>query len=88
MERYCSFVGASVKSRRFPYVNISRRIRDVAMLRIIRERYDLHDSVKFGKTKATQDEDEEGEYIEDCESTLTTINVFTQAARQMTLFCC
>ncbi|KAF8596672.1 hypothetical protein BDV93DRAFT_425113, partial [Ceratobasidium sp. AG-I] len=39
MERYCSFVGASVKSRRFPYTNIARRIRDTIHLRICREIY-------------------------------------------------
>ncbi|CCO35605.1 hypothetical protein BN14_09723 [Rhizoctonia solani AG-1 IB] len=36
MERYCSFIGASVKSRRFPYANIARRVCDVARLCITR----------------------------------------------------
>ncbi|KAF8597438.1 hypothetical protein BDV93DRAFT_416484, partial [Ceratobasidium sp. AG-I] len=43
MEHFCSFVGTSVKSRRFPYANISRRLLDVAQLRVIWERYNLHD---------------------------------------------
>ncbi|KAF8601142.1 hypothetical protein BDV93DRAFT_533718 [Ceratobasidium sp. AG-I] len=42
MERFCSYLGASVRNRRFPYVNIARRIRDTMTLKIIRESYDLH----------------------------------------------
>ena len=53
MERYCSFVGAAVKSRRFPYANIARRLLDVAQLRTIREIYDLHGSISFGQTRAS-----------------------------------
>ncbi|KDN34296.1 hypothetical protein RSAG8_12621, partial [Rhizoctonia solani AG-8 WAC10335] len=56
MERFCSFIGSSVKSRRFPYANINRRVCDVAQLRIIRELYNLHDIVKFGQTRASTDE--------------------------------
>ncbi|KEP45625.1 putative transposase domain protein [Rhizoctonia solani 123E] len=57
MERYCSFIGASVKSRRFPYANIARRVCDVAQLRVIREIYDLHDMISFGQTRASTEED-------------------------------
>ena len=53
MERYCSFVGAAVKSRRFPYANIARRLLDVARLRTAREIYDLHHSISFGQTRAS-----------------------------------
>lgn len=61
MERFCSFIGAAVKSRRFPYTNIARRIRDVAQLHIIRELYNLHGVVKFGQTRASTEEDLAGE---------------------------
>ncbi|KAB5587477.1 Transposase domain containing protein [Ceratobasidium theobromae] len=47
MERFCSFIGASVKSRRFPYANIIRRIRDVTQLRMIRDIYHLQDQISF-----------------------------------------
>ncbi|CAE6477612.1 unnamed protein product [Rhizoctonia solani] len=57
MERYCSFIGAAVKSRRFPYANIARRLLDVAQLRTIREIYDLHDSISFGQTRASTEGD-------------------------------
>ncbi|CAE6454695.1 unnamed protein product [Rhizoctonia solani] len=57
MERYCSFIGASVKSRRFPYANIARRVCDVARLCIIREIYDLRDMISFGQTRASTEED-------------------------------
>ncbi|KAF8605879.1 hypothetical protein BDV93DRAFT_437887 [Ceratobasidium sp. AG-I] len=53
MERYCSFVGTSVKSRRFPYANISRRLLDVAQLRVIRERYNLHDVILSRQTQTS-----------------------------------
>lgn len=74
MERYCSFIGASVKSRRYPYTNIANRIRDVAQLRIIREIYNLRDTVTFGNTRASIEEEElrngevgNGEQFPDCE---------------------
>lgn len=58
MERYCSFVGSAVKSRRYPYANIARRIRDVGQLKVIRELYDLHDIIQFGRTRALAEERE------------------------------
>lgn len=36
------YLGASVRNRWFPYVNIARRIRDTMTLKIIQESYDLH----------------------------------------------
>ncbi|QRW24315.1 Transposase family tnp2 [Rhizoctonia solani] len=57
MEQYCSFIGASVKSRRFPYANIARRVCDVAQLCIIREIYDLRNMISFGQTRASTEED-------------------------------
>ncbi|KAF8594007.1 hypothetical protein BDV93DRAFT_399753, partial [Ceratobasidium sp. AG-I] len=60
MERYCSFVGASVKSRRFPYTNLARRIRDVAQLRVICDLYGLHGSLKFNKTSPAEGEEDIG----------------------------
>ncbi|KAF8751639.1 hypothetical protein RHS01_08282 [Rhizoctonia solani] len=47
MERFCSFVGGVVKSRRFPFENISRRMRDTAQLQVIRHLYGLHDKLTF-----------------------------------------
>ncbi|KAF8597325.1 hypothetical protein BDV93DRAFT_453158 [Ceratobasidium sp. AG-I] len=55
MERYCSFLGAAVKSRRFPFANIARRIQDVCTLRIIRERYSLHEELNLKKAVHDQD---------------------------------
>jgi hypothetical protein len=55
MERYCSFLGASVKSRRFPFANIARRIRDVTNLHIIREHYSLHPELNIKKAALAQD---------------------------------
>ncbi|KEP46611.1 transposase family Tnp2 protein [Rhizoctonia solani 123E] len=57
MERYCSFIGAGVKSCRFPYANIARRLLDVAQLRTARELYDLHDLISFGQTRASTEGD-------------------------------
>lgn len=61
MERFCSFIGASVKSRRFPYTNIARRIRDTAQIRVAKELYDLHNVISFGQTRASTDEELETE---------------------------
>ncbi|KAF8738383.1 hypothetical protein RHS02_05723, partial [Rhizoctonia solani] len=41
------FVGGVVKSRRFPFKNISRRMRDTAQLQVIRHLYGLHDKLTF-----------------------------------------
>ena len=77
MERYCSFVGAAVKSRRFPYANIARRLLDVAQLRTAREIYDLHSSISFGQTHASTEGDKAIELAQadkvncdECESTI------------------
>jgi hypothetical protein len=64
MERYCSFVGAAVKSRRFPYANIARRLLDVAQLRTAREIYNLHSSITFGQTRASTEGDKAIELAE------------------------
>jgi hypothetical protein len=86
MERYCSFIGASVKSRRFPYANIARRVCDVAQLRIIREIYNLHEMISFGQTRASTEEDlkiemREGDKFNDCKLTLKCYTVtFTDYA--------
>ncbi|CCO31180.1 hypothetical protein BN14_05215 [Rhizoctonia solani AG-1 IB] len=64
MERYCSFIGASVKSRRFPYANIARRVCDVAQLSMIRQIYNLNDMITFGQTRASTEEDKKAEMRE------------------------
>ena len=68
MERYCSFIGASVKSRRFPYTNLARRIRDVAQLRVIRDLYGLHGSLGFNKSSPIEGEEDVGsaDILPDC----------------------
>jgi hypothetical protein len=78
MERYCSFVGASVKSRRYPYANIARRLRDVAQLKIIRELYDLHDIVQFGQARTSAEECEilSADQLPDCRSSQCALAVY------------
>jgi hypothetical protein len=58
MERFCSFVGTSVKSCRFPYANISQRLLDVAQLRVIRERFNLHGVILFRQGQTSSEEKE------------------------------
>lgn len=89
MERFCSFIGASVKSRRFPYTNIARRIRDTIYLRICRERYGLHDEITFGQTQASTDQTrnnelEDAEQLPDCMChayVYTLANIFVDPGR-------
>jgi hypothetical protein len=64
MERFCSFVGGVVKSRRFPFENIARRIRDTAQLQVIRHLYGLHDTLSFLKTDHETDHDPEADGID------------------------
>ncbi|KAG8795067.1 hypothetical protein FRC12_018363 [Ceratobasidium sp. 428] len=47
MERFCSLVGFVVKSRRFPFENISRNIRDQMQLKVLRHLYGSHGSLGF-----------------------------------------
>lgn len=47
MERFCSLIGSCVKSRRHPYQNITRSIRDQAQLRILRLLYGSHEGLQF-----------------------------------------
>ncbi|KAF8752619.1 Transposase family tnp2 [Rhizoctonia solani] len=66
MERYCSFIGASVKSQQFPYANIACRVCDVAQLCIIRKVYGLRKEIAFGQTRAeTKDNLEKEKQIAD-----------------------
>src|SRR5256885_1674092 len=58
MERFCSFIGAAVKSRRCPYENIARCIRDVAQLRVIRDLYQLDGWISFGDVHLPDDEED------------------------------
>lgn len=76
MERFCSYVGASVKSRRFPYANIVRRIRDVTQLRIIRDLYHLQGELSFKPIKPLMDTDKDckdAEKLPDCKPQWNTI---------------
>ncbi|CAE6442787.1 unnamed protein product [Rhizoctonia solani] len=47
MERFCSFIINSVKSRRYPYANIDERILNRARLKIILHKYRLIDQEPF-----------------------------------------
>jgi hypothetical protein len=87
MERFCSFIRASVKSRRFLYTNIARRIRDTAQLRVIRELYNLHDVVSFGKTCASTEEElgtemEGADKLPKCECSTFRISASTYVIHQ------
>ena len=84
MERYCSFVGAGVKSQRFPYANIARRLLDMAQLQTAREIYDLHSLISFGQTRASTEGDKAAELVnadtidcEECELDLSIIDWFS-----------
>jgi hypothetical protein len=68
MERFCSFIGASVKSRRFPYANIARRIRDTAQLRVAHLLYGLKDT-RPSRDRTDQDEVnlKNADILPDCE---------------------
>ncbi|KAH7335740.1 hypothetical protein B0J17DRAFT_729521 [Rhizoctonia solani] len=63
MERFCSFVGGVVKSRRFPFENIARRIRDTAQLQVIRHLYGSHDTLSFLNPDNDVDEDPEADGV-------------------------
>lgn len=74
MERFCSFVGASVKSRRHPWTNISRRLRYVAQLQVIQNIYNLHGSLEFSKPKDTDGEGpDNAETLAGCEFVLALL---------------
>ncbi|EUC62864.1 transposase family Tnp2 protein [Rhizoctonia solani AG-3 Rhs1AP] len=47
MERFCSYIGSSVKSRRYPYANIDQRVLNRARLQIILWRYRLYGQAPF-----------------------------------------
>jgi hypothetical protein len=47
MERFCSFILNSVKSRRYPYANIDERVLNRARLQVILHKYRLIDKEPF-----------------------------------------
>ncbi|EUC55299.1 transposase family Tnp2 protein, partial [Rhizoctonia solani AG-3 Rhs1AP] len=57
MERFCSFVLNSVKSRRYPYANIDERVLNRARLQIILHKYRLIDKVPFTSRKQREESD-------------------------------
>ena len=74
-------VGASVKSRQFPYANIAHRLLDMAQLQTAREIYDLHGLISFGQTPASSEGDKATELAnadtidrEECELDLSIID--------------
>ena len=50
MERYCGLLANSTKSRRDPFISLSRRIRDIEELKLIRLKYNLTDVLDLDKT--------------------------------------
>lgn len=72
MERFCSYIGAAVKSRKRPYENIARRIRDVAQLRVIRDLYQLDGQMSFGDLDLPDEEESEtiADRLPDCKSNI------------------
>ena len=57
MERFCSFVLNSVKSRRYPYANIDERVLNRARLQIILHKYRLIDKEPFIGQKRREESD-------------------------------
>jgi hypothetical protein len=57
MERFCSFIGNSVKSRHYPYANVDQRVLSRARLQVMLLKYNLIGKKPFitkrttGKTK-------------------------------------
>jgi hypothetical protein len=49
MERYCGLLANSTKSRREPFISLSRRIRDIEELKLIRLKYNLKDILNLDK---------------------------------------
>jgi hypothetical protein len=50
MERYCGLLANSGKSRRDPFISLSRRIRDIEELKLISLKYNLTDILNLDKT--------------------------------------
>jgi hypothetical protein len=51
MERFCSLIGNSVKSRRYPYANVDQRILSRARLQVILLKYNLLNKGPFEPRK-------------------------------------
>jgi len=52
MERYCGTLLPAIKSRRFPYANLSNHISDTALIKSIELMYDLDLSFKANRPPA------------------------------------
>jgi hypothetical protein len=66
MERFCSYIQYSVKSRRYPYANIDQRVLNQARLQIILCKYNLRGQAPFA-TRKHKDETEGATLFRDCE---------------------
>ncbi|KAB5587833.1 hypothetical protein CTheo_8725 [Ceratobasidium theobromae] len=53
MERFCSFIGNSVKSRQYPYANIDQRVLSRAHLQVILRKFSLLGKPPFTNKKPT-----------------------------------
>jgi hypothetical protein len=51
MERFCSLIGNSVKSRRYPYANVDQHILSRAQLQVILLKYNLLGKTPFEPRK-------------------------------------
>ena len=56
MERYCGLLAMSGKSRRHPFVSLSRRIRDIEQLNQVKVKYNLADTLNLRRNNATTSE--------------------------------
>ncbi|CEL58469.1 hypothetical protein RSOLAG1IB_12138 [Rhizoctonia solani AG-1 IB] len=57
MERFCSFIINSVKSRRYPYANIDERVLNRARLQIILRKHRLIDKEPFTRRRQPEESD-------------------------------
>ncbi|QRW18748.1 Transposase family Tnp2 protein [Rhizoctonia solani] len=57
MEQFCSFIVSLVKSQRYPYTNIDKRVLNQAQLQIILHKYQLIDKAPFTGQKQPEESD-------------------------------
>jgi hypothetical protein len=74
MERYCGLLANSSKSRRFPYVSLSRRICDIAQLNSIKVIYGLTKELDLSDGQSSV---AKGQAYPQCEQSLSTIQSMT-----------
>lgn len=53
MERFCGALLPSVKSRKYPYVSLNHRVRDISQLDLIKTRFNLGEALTLRSRKDT-----------------------------------